>query len=101
MIRVNLALAFLLLACSKSAESPAVESGPTPASPTEASRAAEEEARTTFNTLCSTCHGTSGQGDGIAAANLQPKPRNYTDKAWQASVTDDQIKQIILMGGQA
>ena len=54
-----------------------------------------------FNTLCSTCHGQSGTGDGVAAASLNPKPRNYTDKAWQASVTDDQIRKIIVEGGAA
>ena len=57
------------------------------------------EARQTFHTLCAACHGESGRGDGIAAANLNPKPRNYADKAWQASVTDDQIRYIILNGG--
>nr|MBA3540638.1 c-type cytochrome [Deltaproteobacteria bacterium] len=57
------------------------------------------EARQTFHSLCATCHGESGTGDGIAAATLNPKPRNYTDKTWQASVTDDQIRSIILNGG--
>jgi cytochrome c553 len=60
-----------------------------------------EEARTLFKTLCATCHGEDGLGNGPGAAALTPKPRNYTDKAWQASVTDDQIKQTILMGGAA
>ena len=32
---------------------------------------------------------------------LTPKPRNYTDKTWQASVTDDQIRKTIVMGGAA
>ena len=59
------------------------------------------EARNVFNTICATCHGPGGKGDGSAAAALQPKPRNYTDPAWQASVTDDDIKKIILQGGQA
>jgi len=54
-----------------------------------------------FNTLCSSCHGQSGAGDGPGAASLNPKPRNYTDKAWQASVTDDDIRRIILEGGLA
>jgi mono/diheme cytochrome c family protein len=59
-----------------------------------------QEARQTFQTLCITCHGEGGKGDGIASKTLDPKPRNYTDKAWQASVTDDQIKAIILKGGK-
>ncbi len=60
-----------------------------------------KEAHRIFQTLCSTCHGTDGKGDGAAAASLNPKPRNYTDKAWQAKVTDDDIRYIILNGGAA
>jgi mono/diheme cytochrome c family protein len=60
-----------------------------------------DEAAQTFKTLCSTCHGADGKGDGVAAANLNPKPRNYTDKAWQASVTDEQLAKVILEGGAA
>jgi cytochrome c553 len=59
------------------------------------------EARQLFATVCATCHGADGSGNGPAAASIQPKPRNYTDPAWQASVTDDDIKKIILEGGQA
>jgi len=59
------------------------------------------EAATTFKTVCASCHGESGKGDGLAAASLDPKPRNYTDKAWQASVTDEALKKIILEGGAA
>jgi len=54
-----------------------------------------------FAERCSACHGTSGRGDGPGAAALNPKPRNYSDKAWQASVTDEQIKKTILYGGAA
>ncbi len=60
-----------------------------------------EEARTTFKQVCATCHGENGMGDGPGAAALNPKPRNYTDKQWQASVTDDQIAKTILLGGAA
>ena len=76
------------------------KSGP-PSQETPSSSPAAQEARNTFNTLCSTCHGQSGTGDGPGAVSLSPKPRNYTDKAWQASVTDDQIRRIILEGGAA
>ena len=62
---------------------------------------AAHEARTLFQNLCSTCHGTSGRGDGPGAANLQPKPRDYTDAGWQVSTTDDQIRAIIISGGAA
>lgn len=60
-----------------------------------------KEAETLFNTLCVTCHGQSGTGDGPGAVALDPKPRNYTDKAWQASVTDEALRTIIVRGGAA
>jgi mono/diheme cytochrome c family protein len=58
------------------------------------------QAEAMFATVCVTCHGADGSGRGPAAEALNPKPRNYTDPQWQASVTDDQIKEIILKGGQ-
>jgi cytochrome c553 len=101
MSRVYVNLLVLFMACGKSSESPTPESGLAQPSSESATPTPAEEARATFSSLCSTCHGADGRGDGIAAANLNPKPRNYTDKTWQASVTDDQIKQTILMGGAA
>jgi len=61
----------------------------------------DERAHAMFETICATCHGNTGQGNGPAAESLPTKPRNYTDAAWQASVTDAQIKDIIVHGGQA
>jgi len=60
-----------------------------------------DEAKQMFATVCAACHGIDGTGNGPAAASINPKPRNYTDPAWQASVTDDDIRKIILQGGQA
>jgi mono/diheme cytochrome c family protein len=61
-----------------------------------------EQARQMFATVCMTCHGAEGHGDGPAAASLgSAKPRDYTDAAWQASVTDDEIRKAILLGGAA
>ena len=77
------------------------EKGEAPAPESPALSAAAQEARTTFKTVCAVCHCESGKGDGIGATNLDPKPRNYTDAAWQKSVTDGQIKQIIVYGGTA
>src|SRR5262245_39787433 len=59
------------------------------------------EAKEMFNSRCAPCHGTSGKGDGPGAAALNPKPRDYTDAAWQKSVTDEQLKKTIVMGGAA
>jgi cytochrome c551/c552 len=32
---------------------------------------------------------------------LNPKPRAYTDAAWQASITDEDLAKTIKLGGQA
>lgn len=61
--------------------------------------AAATEARYLFENTCAICHGPAGLGDGPASANLNPKPRNYSDKAWQTSVTDADLRAIILQGG--
>lgn len=52
-----------------------------------------------FATLCSTCHGPTGHGDGPAGQALNPKPRNFHDGAWQAKVDDERIYKVIKEGG--
>jgi cytochrome c553 len=99
------AVLLALAACGKRKEEPATaepEAPPPAAKPaTEGAQSPHEEAETMFKTVCAACHGESGTGNGPAAAALDPKPRNYTDKTWQASVTDDQIANTILLGGAA
>jgi cytochrome c553 len=63
--------------------------------------ASAAEAKEMFASRCAPCHGADGKGDGPGAAALTPKPRNYTDAAWQKGVTDDAIRKTILMGGAA
>jgi mono/diheme cytochrome c family protein len=58
-----------------------------------------KKAKAMFGSVCATCHGIDGTGSGPAAVNLNPRPRNYTDAKWQSTVTDDQIKNTILLGG--
>jgi mono/diheme cytochrome c family protein len=60
-----------------------------------------KEATELFQSLCSTCHGTTGHGDGPGAAALTPKPRSFSDPAWQDSVTDQHIQKTIVFGGAA
>ena len=59
------------------------------------------KAKQLFTMRCVQCHGASGKGDGPLAASLTPKPRNYTSKKWQKTVTDDKIKETIKKGGAA
>lgn len=81
---------FAAAGCSKdsTASASASSSAPIPA-----------EAQETYAQRCAMCHGTSGKGDGSAAAALNPKPRNYTDAAWQKSVKDEDLRTVILKGG--
>lgn len=59
------------------------------------------DAREFFRNRCQVCHGEKGKGDGPGAAALNPKPRNYTNPVWQASVTDDYLAKFIVEGGAA
>ncbi|MBM4063819.1 MAG: cytochrome c [Planctomycetes bacterium] len=68
---------------------------------TAAATVGEKEAKELFQSLCSTCHGTTGHGDGPGAAAINPKPRSFSDAAWQRSVTDEQIQKAIVYGGAA
>lgn len=80
---------------TKPAAGPAVAAAPAPAADPAA------RARELFTSQCAVCHGASGKGDGAGAASLDPKPRDYTDQAWQAATDDARIKKIILEGGAA
>jgi mono/diheme cytochrome c family protein len=71
----------------------------TPSAP--AAGNSQAAAQQIFSTRCFTCHGLNGEGDGPGSAALTPKPRNFRDAAWQASVTDDHLAKIIKFGGAA
>lgn len=53
---------------------------------------------TVFKERCELCHGASGKGDGVGGQALNPKPRDFRDKAYMATLTDDQINNTILNG---
>ncbi len=43
----------------------------------------------TYDDKCAACHGATGQGNGPAAASLNPKPVNFTDKAFMQGLPVD------------
>jgi mono/diheme cytochrome c family protein len=90
-------------ACAKNTQPPPPSSGSPNAKPESGPsrpRAGEpSQGQQLFGMMCATCHGMDGTGNGPGAAGLNPRPRNYTDAAWQASITDEQIKETILKGG--
>lgn len=56
---------------------------------------------TKYQQFCTACHGADGAAAGAAAAAMNPRPRNFTDKAWQDSVDDAHIAKVIKEGGSA
>jgi len=62
---------------------------------------AREEASQIFEERCSSCHGPQGRGDGPAAENLKPRPRDFQNKHWQKSVSDAEIAKAIVYGGSS
>lgn len=59
------------------------------------------EAQRLFATRCVACHGPLGKGDGVAGAQLNPRPRDFTKADWQQRVTDDGLRTVIVKGGKA
>ena len=61
----------------------------------EAIEAGEE----TYNTLCATCHGEEGKGDGPGAAELDPKPADLSDSAMMSDLSDGYLFWRVTKGG--
>lgn len=96
---------WLAFGCSepeqRAAPSASAPTPPAAAVPAADAATAEAEANRIFSERCVTCHGANGAGDGPASAGLVPKPRNFQESAWQQSVSDEYIEQIVQYGGAA
>lgn len=110
MSRCVFAFVLLLGACGKNNEPPPPssgsptakpESGPSHKKPHSGTTDPNEQARRIYGTLCTQCHGADGTGNTPVGEQLNPHPRNYTDPAWQKSVTDDELRKAIVGGGVA
>jgi cytochrome c oxidase cbb3-type subunit 3 len=58
-----------------------------------------EQGKKLYGQFCVSCHGQSGKGDGPAAAALNPKPRDHTDKELMSKLSDDDMLKVIKNGG--
>jgi mono/diheme cytochrome c family protein len=58
---------------------------------------APDDGEQTFRDICSKCHGATGTG-GLPMTPDGRRPRDFTDPAWQASVSDAQLEDTILHG---
>lgn len=54
-----------------------------------------------FTQNCLACHGPRGDGDGPAAAALNPRPRKLSDKQLMSKISDETIFNTVKKGGQA
>jgi mono/diheme cytochrome c family protein len=57
--------------------------------------------KTTFTKSCAGCHGETGKGDGSASAALNPKPKDLSDKGYNAKLDDTYLHNVIIKGGAA
>ena len=67
-----------------------------------------EAGKATFTTLCVSCHGAGGKGDGPVGAMLQPPPRDFTTADFKFDTdgadgpgTDTDLKNVISQGAAA
>ena len=51
-----------------------------------------------YETLCARCHGKEGRGDGVAAANLLPQPRDFTNTKYFRWLPEERSRRAILRG---
>src|SRR5688572_12346811 len=68
---------------------------PTPAETPAAPLTPEELGAKVFTKNCALCHGPDGRGDGPGSVALKPKPRNFHDKAYMSTRTDEQLLEVI------
>ncbi len=72
------------------------------ASQTSATIAEAADDEQIFQFYCSQCHGLTGKGDGPNVTKDFPvSPRNFTDAAEMAKLSDADLKNVIMDGGPA
>ncbi len=57
-----------------------------------------EKGKASFGTYCASCHGASGAGDGVAAAALASKPRNFSKDKFKQGAKVNQVFETIAKG---
>jgi mono/diheme cytochrome c family protein len=107
-------LAAVALACGRSEEPapapaappPAAAPAPAPAAPPAPAAAAAPDrppdaarGAEIYAANCATCHGPRGDGDGPAAAALNPRPAKHSDGAIMNALSDDFLFRVIKDGG--
>ncbi|MCK5390961.1 MAG: cytochrome c [Deltaproteobacteria bacterium] len=55
--------------------------------------------KVSYDNTCVACHGPEGKGDGVAAAALDPKPRDLSDPAYVSTLSNEHLYKVISEGG--
>jgi mono/diheme cytochrome c family protein len=84
-----------LVACSRTTAPPPAAGAPSSVAPGYEVRLG----RDVFVHYCATCHGDAGAGDGFNAYNLDPRPRDLSDPAFQKKKSDADLADTIRRGG--
>lgn len=61
---------------------------------------AEKQGKRLYEHYCAVCHGKQGQGDGFNAYNLNPHPRDFTDKNYMANLSQTWLVEVVRQGGR-
>lgn len=59
------------------------------------------DAQQTFTTVCASCHGQTGGGDGPSAVSLNPKPAAFSSADFWTGKKSEDIHKVIKEGGAA
>jgi mono/diheme cytochrome c family protein len=57
-----------------------------------------DEGAQVYDSLCVSCHGIYGGGEGLQAAALPAPPRDLSAPAYQSQVSDEELQQVITKG---
>lgn len=60
----------------------------------------QRQGQVLFSKYCSVCHGDEGRGDGFNAYNLEPHPRDLTDRAYMGLYSRQRLAEVITQGGR-
>ncbi len=57
-----------------------------------------DDGKAVYEIRCAPCHGSSGAGDGPAAAAIEPKPRNFRDPSFWRGRTRTALRLTVEQG---
>jgi mono/diheme cytochrome c family protein len=57
-----------------------------------------EKGKASYTTNCATCHGDKGDGNGVAGAMMNPKPRNFATDKFKKGDKPEQVFKTITDG---